>query len=242
MVINFFEFQENQVLLFSQARNEQHFVEHALQSTQPFFRESLIEFIRKETANEAPRVMYWFHPHFAIIPQSVFRSKDIESYLTLNFGDNKNSLSPQFDVIHAHQAVVAYAIPDWLQAFKEQYFPLVAIKHVGGQLLNRSRNQVEDLVSIVLYEKEFLLTITKKGVLQTCNCFNYQTDVDIAYYLLLHFQKLALSAQSKCVLYAHSTAINAEQFPAVCESFAELQAVKWEIKSKNEFLSSVLCV
>jgi len=242
MEINFFEFQEKQVLLFSQARNEQRFVEHTLEPSQPFFRESLIEFVRKETANETPRVMYWFDPYFAIIPQSVFRSKDIESYLKLNFGENKNSLSPQFDVIHAHQAVVVYAIPIWLQTFKEQYFPLLAIKHIGGQLLNRSRNQVEDLVSIVLYEKEFLLTITKKGVLQTCNCFNYQTELDIAYYLLLHFQKSALSAQAKCVLYAHSTAINAEQFPVICESFAELQTVNWEIKSKNEFLNAVLCV
>ena len=241
-VINFFEFQENQLLLFSQEKNEGRFVEHTLQTSQPFFREELIEFIRKETQNEAPRVMYWFHPHFAIMPQSVFRSKDIAAYLELNFGANNTLSSPQFDVIHAHQAVVAYSVPTWLQEFKEQYFPLVALKHVGGQLLNRSRNQVEDLVSIVLFENQFLLTITKKGVLQTCNCFSYQNEVDVAYYLLLHFQKLALASHAKCVLYAHSTAINIEQFPSVCEAFAELNAVKWETKTKNQFLSTVLCV
>lgn len=237
---NFFDFQSDAVVVYTTGSNPE-FQEFKLNVNSAFFKEEVKDFIREQTKNGNPSAIYWYSPIFTLLPQSVFKMHDIGSYLNLNFGTTHPDDTASFDMLHAHNAVIAYSLPKWVKELKETYFPLVPLKHQAGQLLARSRGQHADFVAITIYESSFVLTVLKNGKLVICNSFEYQNEADLIYFLLLHCQKHELTA-ARLVVYNYQSTIPLNQIKESLSNFKEFENFQIEWNEKNDFYKSILCV
>jgi hypothetical protein len=236
---NFFDFHKDKLAIYS---NSSEWKEINFNFLNSFFKDEVLSFIKENTNAGAPSSIYWETSNFTLIPQSVFHSKHIENYLQLNFGQISSENVYHFDVLHSQQTVIVYSIPKWIKELKEQYFPIIPLKHHAGQLLVRSRGEMNDFVSIVIYKEHFLITILKNGKLQICNSIEYQNEIDILYFLMLHHQKLGLSANTKLNFYHFETTIPINQIQDSFNNFKEFENYQIHWNDKNEFYKNILCV
>jgi hypothetical protein len=144
--------------------------------------------------------------------------------------------------LHSQQAVVVYAIPRWIKELKETYYPIIPLKHHAGQLIARTRGEFNDFVSLVIYKEHFLITILKNGKLQICNSIEYQNDIDILYFLMLHQQKLTLSSICKLTIYDFEATFSMNQIKESFANFKEFENYQISWNDKNEFYKTILCV
>ena len=236
---NFFDFHKDKLAIYS---NSSEWKEISFNFSNSFFKDEVLSFIKENTFAGNPSSIYWETSNFTLIPQSVFHSKHIENYLQLNFGEISSENDYHFDVLHSQQAVIVYAIPKWVKELKEQYFPIIPLKHHAGQLLARSRGEMNDFVSIVVYKEHFLIIILKNGKLQICNSIEYQNEIDILYFLMLHQQKLELSSKTKLNFYEFETSIPFNQIQDSFSNFKEFENYKINWSSRDEFYKTILCV
>jgi hypothetical protein len=236
---NFFDFHKDKLAIYS---NSSEWKEMNFNFSSSFFKDEVLSFIKENTFAGNPSSIYWETSNFTLIPQSVFHSKHIENYLHLNFGDISSENDYHFDILHSQLAVIVYSIPKWIKELKEQYFPIIPLKHHAGQLLARSRGEMNDFVSIVVYKEHFLITILKNGKLQICNCIEYQNEIDILYFLMLHHQKLELSSIAKLNFYEFETSIPSHQIQDSFSNFKEFENYKINWNTRDEFYKTILCV
>lgn len=236
---NFFDFHKDKLAIYS---NEAKWDEIFFNFSNSFFKDEVISFIKERTVKGNPSSIYWETPNFTLIPQSVFHSKHIENYLQLNFGELSSEDDYHFDILHSQQAVIVYSIPKWIKELKENYFPIIPLKHHAGQLLARSRGEMNDFGSIVVYKEQFLIIIVKNGKLQICNSIEYQNDIDILYFLMLHHQKLELSSSTKVNFYSFETNFPLNQIQDSISNFKEFENYKINWSSRDEFYKTILCV
>ena len=231
---NFFDFHKDKLAIYS---NSSEWKEINFNFSNSFFKDEVLSFIKEKTIAGNPSTIYWETSNFTLIPQSVFHSKHIENYLQLNFGEISDEHDFHFDILHSQQAVIVYSIPKWIKELKEHYFPIIPLKHHAGQLLARSRGEMNDFVSIVVYKERFLIIILKNGKLQICNNIEYQNEIDILYFLILHHQKLELSSTTKLNFYDFETNIPLNQIQESFINFREFENYKinCQIFSQNCF-------
>lgn len=238
---NFFDFQSDTVVVYSNDSNAE-FQEIKLNINSPFFKDEVKDFVRQQSQNGNPNAIYWYSPIFTLLPQSVFKMQDISSYLNLNFGAVNAEDVASFDMLHTHNAVIAYSLPKWMKELKDTYFPLVPLKHHAGQLLARTRGQHADFVAITIYESSFVLTILKNGKLIISNSFDYQNEADLIYFLLLHCQKHEMANSTRLVVYNYQSIIQINQIKESMANFSEFEVFQIEWNEKNDFYKSILCV
>lgn len=236
---NFFDFHKDKLAIYS---SNSEWNEINFNFSNSFFKDEVLSFVKENTVSGGPSSIYWETPNFTLIPQSVFLSKHIKSYLQLNFGETSSENEFHFDILHSHQAVIVYTIPQWIKELKENYFSIIPLKHHAGQLLARSRGELNDFVSIVVYKEHFLITILKNGKLQICNSIAYQNEIDILYFLMLHHQKLDLSVNTKLNLYHFEATIPINQIQESFSNFKEFENYQINMSDKNEFYKNILCV
>ena len=236
---NFFDFQIDKLVVYSDDFQTKEFL---FNTSNSFYKEDVVNFIKQETQAGNPSVIYWNSAEYTLIPQSIFLSKHIPDYLKLNFGELEKDNDYHFDILYSHQAVIVYALPKWIKDLKDNYFPIIPLKHHAGQLLTRSRGQLQDFVSIVVYKDFFSIIILKNGKLQSCNSIEYQTEIDIIYFLLLHQQKLELSASTKLDLFTIEANFTNNQIQDSLTTFKEFENYQITWNDKNEFYKSILCV
>lgn len=236
---NFFDFHKDKLIVYSDIFEWDDLNFNFVNS---FYKEEVLSFIKEKVIAGNPSTMYWETPYFTLIPQSIFHSKHIENYLELNFGELSSEQDFHFDILHNHQAVIVYTVPKWIKELKETYFPIIPLKHHASQLLARSRGEINDYVSIVVYKEQFLIIILKKGKLQICSSVEYSNEIDILYFLILHHQKLELSSTTKLNCYVFETNTPINQIQDSFSSFNEFQNYKINWYSRDEFYKTILCV
>ena len=236
---NFFDFHKDKLVVYF---DNAEFKETKFSFSNSFFKDDVVNFIKENSVSGNPSTVYWETSIFTLIPQSVFHSKHIDTYLQLNFGENSQENEFHFDVLHSHQAVIVYSIPKWIKELKEKYYPIIPLKHHAGQLLARSRGEMGDYIALVVYEEHFLITILKNGKLQISISIEYQNDVDILYFLILHQQKLSLSPTCKMTIFNFEASFPINQIQESLANFKEFENYQIDWKDKNDFYKSILCV
>jgi hypothetical protein len=236
---NFFDFHKDKLVVYF---NNTNFKETIFNYGNSFFKDDVLNFIKENTSTGNPSVVYWETPLFTLIPQSIFHSKHISNYLDLNFGELAKDFDFHFDLLHSQQAVIVYAIPRWIKELKETYYPIIPLKHHAGQLIARTRGELNDFVSLVIYKEHFLITILKNGKLQICNSIEYQNDIDILYFLMLHQQKLTLSSTCKLTIYDFEATFPMNQIKESFTNFKEFENYQISWNDKNEFYKTIFCV
>jgi len=236
---NFFDFQKDKLVVYF---NDSSTKEFDFDLSNSFFKENVVDFIKSQISSGNPSVIYWYSNQFTLLPQSVFSSKFLDDYIKLNFGEIPNDLTYHFDILHTQQAVLVYTLPNWIKELKEKYFPIVPLKHHAGQLITRSRGEMNDFVSISVYKNDFTILILKNGKLQICNSFEYQTDVDLIYFFMLNFQKLELNSSTKVSINIFESAFTTEQFQESFSSFKEFEQLQLSWDNQLNFYKNILCV
>jgi hypothetical protein len=119
-------------------------------------------------------------------------------YLSFNF-EPEEQQAVTSDHLSLLDAVNVYQQPAFCATIVK-YFPKCRFVHESGVqielALRLSRLNQEDAVFLFFSNEFFRLCVIQNGTLQFCNTFQFQSEMDVAYYVLYVFDQLHLKSAS----------------------------------------------
>lgn len=131
-----------------------------------------------------------------LIPEAIYQEKNQSLYLGFNF-ETRSQQKYAADPLALIDAINIYQLPEFCQSISK-FFPKCKFVHESGVqielALRLSRLNQKDGVFLFFSEQFFRLCIVQNGMLQFCNTFNHQSEMDVAYYVLYVFDQLHLKS------------------------------------------------
>jgi hypothetical protein len=239
----FLDFQSDVLQLITEDQLGEFSHEHIpFDTSRPFSLEELKDRIRQQLTNATLQQVTWFDPHFTLIPMSIFTESERETYYQLNFGKPANGFQVQFEVIHALQLVVVFAVPTWILELAQGTLLQKSVHSHISFLLNKQFNEnTQDSTFLVLFDRVFVLSVKQKGKLQLCLPTEYQSATDVLYFILSNHQKMNLSKTNTLSAYVLNTHFEQETFESLWSQFKDFNDFSTHFYSQAAYQKTILC-
>ena len=137
---------------------------------------------------------------FTLVPQAFYSRGSLDKYLWFNNVQERGFLVVK-NLFSKAACVCIFDIPQNLREFLLANYPKTEIKHslfplVEGVLKRNKAFPLKDQVHLNFYRESFEIIVVTGSKLNCCNIFNYKTERDILYHVLLIFDQLKLSPES----------------------------------------------
>jgi len=132
-------------------------------------------------------------PNWTLIPSSVFREEDKQTYLKLNtsFEEENECLHEE---ITALGVVLIYENDTKATRLVEERFPGLAIQHVAVPFILHSRERGKEkggnTLNIWAFENYAKVMVSRDGEILLANCVSSNQSVDIVYFILYALKQL----------------------------------------------------
>ncbi|MDX2189014.1 MAG: DUF3822 family protein [Bacteroidota bacterium] len=154
---------------------------------------------------------------FSLVPYALFDEKSMHNYLAINTtfteGDGiyyfKHGSNDAVNVFAAESKLI-----EW---FKRKYPQknVELLHHTSLMIegaLNNQQSKSEKQVYINVENKFFTIIVKKKGSLEFCNNFAYQTPNDFLYFVLFVYDQLGLNPENVPLILAGNISKNSELY------------------------------
>lgn len=136
---------------------------------------------------------------FALVPATLFRSGEASTYVQPQFEVAADEVL-RVDELPTHQLVVIYAVPRNVAEFAAANFGPQVLKHSAyfaiSYYLDAYKNKPGEHFHINLWHKRIEVIAVRNGRLLFCSQFDFESDEDVAYYVLNCYEQLALNPET----------------------------------------------
>jgi len=137
---------------------------------------------------------------FTLVPQAFYSRGSLDKYLWFNNIQERGFVVVK-NLLPKAACQCVFDIPQNLNEFLLTKFPKTEIKHslfplIEGVLKRNRAFPVKDQVHLNFFRESFEIVVVNGPGLTCCNIFNYKTERDILYHVLLIFDQLKLSPES----------------------------------------------
>ncbi|MFT4771187.1 MAG: hypothetical protein ACI9CP_000406 [Cryomorphaceae bacterium] len=143
------------------------------------------------------------HPHWTLVPTTIFREEDAAGYLKLNTGFTGNTPFA-YSSLSGLESVLIYERDEEAEKLINQIQPALETKHLEGTLLEYGRRKTSetksDLLQIQVIDQLAMINIFKQGSLLLANSIEVTKAEDLIYYIFYALKKLDISNEIQAEL------------------------------------------
>jgi hypothetical protein len=211
-------------------------------ASKPFSIEELKDRIRIQLKDATLQHVTWFDPNFTLIPLSLFKESEVDTYYQLNFGKRAEGTSLLFEKIHTLQLVVVYAVPSWILVLTQGTLLQKTVhSHVSFLLQKQFNESTVDSTYLVIYDRTFVLSVKRNGQLHLCLATEYHAATDVLYFILANHQKMTLPKEHVLQAYVLSTNFDQEEFESLWKQFRDFKDFSTHYYSQAAYQKNILC-
>ena len=208
----------------------------------PFSLEEVKDHIRTAMSEANLHRLTWFGTDFTFIPENIFIESELQTYYELNFGKLANDHVLQFEKLHVQQAVLVYAVPNWLMELATGTLLQSHVPSLVHLLLQKQFSDNEaNSVFLFIQDDSFVLSVKQNKQLQLCIPSEFHGTTDILYFILANQQKMQLPKVNALHVYPASATFDQESFESLWKQFKDFSEFDTHFYSQAAYQKSILC-
>ncbi len=206
-----------------------------------YFSDDWKTLVRTETQDHAPTNIFFQSGFSTLIPLDLFNPSLSSDVFKLNFGNLLPENHVSFDQIYGLNVANIYNVPEWLNSFKTTIYPLVPLKHISSQFLNRIRHNAGNSIIALLSDKLLTLSVWKENKLLHFNHYEINGALDLVYYVLLQFKEWNGPFQPKIQFFYNNPTFSSIEIVENLKLVNEFEHASIEHFTEQQTLKSILC-
>lgn len=210
--------------------------------SKPFARDYITEAIKEVLIDHQLEKIVWFGANYTLFPLDLFDSNNLNSYFELNQGPIPANFTLTYQLLEKAGIVIVFSVPIWLYDYAKYELQTTQINHVVLMPLIQSFFQLNgNLVTIIIENHHFVLSVFKEGKLQSITTNDYQQNADILYFLLAQQQKIKLAPPVEMHIFDATDQFDSDAFGTLLKQFKDFENYKINFHPCSTFQNQILC-
>lgn len=208
----------------------------------PFARDYITEAIKEVLIDHQLEKILWFGADYTLFPLDLFDPNNLNSYYELNQGPIPANCTLTYQILEKAGIVIIFSVPIWLYDYAKYELQTTQLNHVVLMPLIQSFYQLNgNLVTIIIENQHFVLTVLKEGKLQSITTNDYQQNPDILYFLLAQQQKIKLAQPVELHIFDATDLFDSDAFGALLKQFKDFENYQINFHSCSTYQNQILC-